>query len=316
MMKLLSVVVLAMVAANASAGVNSVRNEFMHAMNEATEVNALKAMQRKLVEKAVPRVKTTRSLADAYDGDLQLNLTDYAMKYVGCQNIKSFSDNLAQDADSDGVLGVNKFVVFRLCEASTCSTYNNYGCEDNFGEYVIEMEYYLAIMSEYHYQTYLQYCETCIACMTPPDGMDDDTIYQAYNDTGDDAYDVNVTSSNSTYAWSAEADCEYFSACQNYGKACKQYNPDDGDDDNQQQMLGCQQVNMGNSVGYLGPHCADDGRSLTIGFFRDEYCTELLGSETEFAYYTGMSLDDSWMSFYYNPSCVSCVNTVSTPPLF
>mmetsp|Transcript_21922 Transcript_21922/g.36233 ORF Transcript_21922/g.36233 Transcript_21922/m.36233 type:complete len:492 (-) Transcript_21922:72-1547(-) len=314
------VVVLAMLTAG-SAAKNSVRNDFMQAMNEVTQKQrmSLETLQKKLVEKAVPRrtgntVTTTRSLADAAADDaVQLDLTNYAMKYVGCQNIKSFSDDLAQDGDSETVLGVNKFVVFRLCEASQCSTYNKYGCQDNFGEYLIEMEYYLAIMAEYHYQTYLQYCDTCIDCMTPPDGMDDDTIYQAYNDTGDDAYDSNVTDSNSTYAWSAETDCAYFGACQNYGKACKEYTAvaDDGDDNNQEQILACQEVNMGNSVGYLGPHCADDGKSLTIGYFSDQYCTELVGSETEFSYYTGMSIDDNWMSFYSNPSCVSCVNTNS-----
>jgi hypothetical protein len=320
-MKLLLAIIIAAAASTATAAKHSVRSDFMEAMNEATKANSMQALQRKLIANAVPRmvVETTRLLADNA-ANYPLNLTDYAMKYVGCQNIKSFSDDLAEDQDSSTVLGINKFVVFRLCEASKCSTYNKYGCQDNFGEYIIEMEYYLKIMSEYHYQTYLTYCETCIACMTPPEGMDDDTIYAAYNNTGDDdAYTMatnNITanySNYSAYAWSAETDCQYYSACHNYGKACKDYNSaNKGDDDNvNAQMLVCQQVSIGNTVGYLGPHCADDGISLTTAFFRNEDCTELMGSKKELSYYTGMTLDDSWMKFYYNPSCVSCANEVS-----
>jgi hypothetical protein len=199
-MKFLLLIAAAIASVNAAK--HSVRSDFMHAMNEATQqAHSLQTLQRQLIAKAVPHVQETTNRLLEDGSAYPLNLTDYAMKYVGCQNIKSFSDDLADDEDSSTVLGVNKFVVFRLCQASQCSTYNQYGCQDNFGEYLIEMEYYLQIMAEYHYQTYLTYCETCVACMTPPEGMDDDTIYAAYNDTGDDAYVADAAADNTTYAW-------------------------------------------------------------------------------------------------------------------
>lgn len=282
---------------------DTARNDFMRAMDEVTQKKSLQVFQNKLLEHAVPRA---RSLADnAYaDDDYSLDLSQYAMKYVGCQNIKLFSDDLAQDEDSETVLGLNRFVVFRMCLADKCSTYNKYGCQDSFGEYVIEMEMYLEIMSEYHHQKYLEYCATCIECMNPPDDLDDDYVYQVYNNT-DDAY---IDESNETVSWSAENDCEYYSACLNYKQACKTYNTN-GDDSVYNNLLGCTQFVVGNDVGYLGPHCGEDGMSITMGIYKDDECTEYAGNQVDLGYSSGAAMDDSWLSFFYNPTCISCTNT-------
>ena len=99
----------------------------------------------------------------AYGG---LNLTQYALKYLGCQNIHTFSDEMAANNDEYGSLIMNRFVVFRLCPKNKCSNYNDYGCDYNYGEYTIPMEDYLATMQYYHIQQYQQYCQTCHSCMT------------------------------------------------------------------------------------------------------------------------------------------------------
>lgn len=94
-----------------------------------------------------------------------LNLTRYALKYLGCQNIHSWSDDMAADNDY-GPLKMDRFVVFRLCPKEKCSNYNQWGCEYNYGEYTIPMEDYLATMQQYHIQQYQEYCQTCVSCMT------------------------------------------------------------------------------------------------------------------------------------------------------
>ncbi|CAB9503904.1 expressed unknown protein [Seminavis robusta] len=95
-----------------------------------------------------------------------LNLTNYALKYLGCQNIHSFSDEKAADNDEGGVLAMNRFVVFRLCPKHTCSNYNEYGCDYNYGEYTLPMDDYLATMQTYHIEQYQTYCKTCASCMS------------------------------------------------------------------------------------------------------------------------------------------------------
>jgi len=95
-----------------------------------------------------------------------LNLTQYALKYLGCQNIHTFSDDMAMDENEYGSLIMNRFVVFRLCPKEKCSNYNAMGCEYNYGEYTMPMDDYLTIMNTYHISQYQQYCQTCHYCMT------------------------------------------------------------------------------------------------------------------------------------------------------
>lgn len=131
-----------------------------------------------------------------YSYDNSVDLSEFALKYVGCQNVHTWNDNLAGGRNSP--LAMNRFVMFRLCKANDCSTYNKWGCNYNYGEYVIPMEDYLAIMSEYHFEQYDRFCKTCYRCMhldyyhtndsynTTDDGYDDKT-YGGY----DDVYNIN-----------------------------------------------------------------------------------------------------------------------------
>jgi hypothetical protein len=91
-----------------------------------------------------------------------VDLSEFAFKYVGCQDIATWSDNRASAGQTPTAM--RRFVTFRLCEANTCSTYNKYGCNSHYGEYVIPMEDYLDIMTTYHFKQYSRYCQTCEAC--------------------------------------------------------------------------------------------------------------------------------------------------------
>ena len=54
-----------------------------------------------------------------------LNVIDYSLKYVRCQSIKTYSDDLAQDMDTDTVLMTHSFVAICLCHLSYCNNDNN-----------------------------------------------------------------------------------------------------------------------------------------------------------------------------------------------
>jgi hypothetical protein len=241
----------------------NIKEDFMRAMDEATTGLRARAHQRSLLEGLLSKATLVRQLGDVanYDGN-DFPIHEYALKYVGCQNIKSFNDDLAEDEEATDVLGLDRFVVFRLCSADLCSTYNKYGCEYNFGEYAIEMEDYLQTMSAYHYSRYQEYCETCYECMHEQveEGVynitDEEEVYNA----------TNVTDYN---AWSAVKDCEYYSVCFNYVQACRDYGKNDPSQ--YEEFFSCAQYNDGNNDAYLGPHCASDGHSIQIGMFEGTF---------------------------------------------
>lgn len=126
---------------------------------------------------------SNRRLQDQNGDDMyaapQLNLTEYALKYVGCQNIHAYSDELAEEQTN--VLGMDRFVILRLCPRSECSNYNRFGCNSGFGDWAVEMSDYLMAMKETYLAEYQEYCETCNSCMN----LFDSSSY-AYAAQGDD----------------------------------------------------------------------------------------------------------------------------------
>lgn len=105
-----------------------------------------------------------------------INITQFALRYIGCQNVHQYSDELAAEDDATTVLGMNRFVVVRLCPKYECSNYHAYGCNAGYGDFLIPMEEYLQTMAEDYFQQYQEYCETCYYC-----------THQDYVAAGDDA---------------------------------------------------------------------------------------------------------------------------------
>jgi hypothetical protein len=147
----------------------AIRNEFVRAMEKVSrqkkqEEGFYKRLLR-VAKPVTPEFMLERNLEndDAIE-QYGLNLTNYALKYVGCQNIHTYSDELAEDGDSGTVLEMNRFVIIRLCPRDLCSNYNEFGCNSGFGDFVISMEEYLAAMADSYFNQYQEYCETCNYC--------------------------------------------------------------------------------------------------------------------------------------------------------
>jgi hypothetical protein len=312
-----------------------------------------------------------RNLEEAYEyGDYTyaVNLTDYALKYVGCSNIKTWSDDLAagnynnnnDDGSSniDSVLRTDRFVVLRLCPRDSCSNYNKYGCTAEFGDYLIPMETYLQVMAETYFAQYQEYCQTCYECMSAAaannnnnynnddgannnddddgannnDDANDDYNYNNYNNDdagrrrrrlndddawynynnyvnddasgGDDGNNYNQNYNYNNNANNQDGGCEYYDVCQNYQSACQEY-PNLGFD--LQDYFECAEFNIGNSagVGYLGPHCSSDGKTISMGIFSDQYCNQYNGDLSDVSSY--MSVDENELQAYYSDNCISCL---------
>jgi hypothetical protein len=247
--------------------------------------------------------KMNRNLED-YE-QYGLNLTQYALKYVGCSNIKTWSDEQAQTGYS--VLKTERFVVLRLCPRDSCSNYNKYGCLEKFGDYLIPMESYLQIMAETFFTQYQEYCETCYECMTGQQAnyggrrLDETAAGDDYTDdaNGDDA--VNAEANDEYYN-----NCDMAAACENYKTACQDYTNLGFD---LQAYFECAAFNIGGGVGYLGPHCGTDGKTISVSVFSDENCNNFKAELKDMSSYVQFS--NTELEAYTSDNCISCLASVS-----
>ncbi|KAL3942415.1 MAG: hypothetical protein SGARI_000274 [Bacillariaceae sp.] len=355
-------------------------------MNQATTGSSQRNQQKesfwkRLAEAATPAAhaayptatETARNLEEYQD--YGINLTEYALKYIGCSNIKTWSDEEAAE-ENGSVLKTDRFVVLRLCPRDECSNYNQYGCMEQFGDYLIPMEVYLQIMAETFFTQYQEYCETCYECMTGQQANNNNNQNQNGNqnynngnyNNGDDQYQYNNGNNNNNYngnynnnnggnrrhldesnAWYANNDdgngnnwynmnnynwnnddannnnanddannangndddaynynqynCENYAVCENYKTACQDYTNLGFD---LMDYFECAEFNIGNgAVGYMGPHCASDGKTIAMGVFSDQYCNDFTADLADMSAYVQVSGTE--LDAYTSDNCISCL---------
>ena len=322
------------------------RDEFVRAMEK---VSHLKKQEKDLnnrllrvAKPATPELMLERNLEnDDAVAQYGLDLTDYALKYVGCQNIHTYSDELAEEGDSGTVLEMSRFVIIRLCPRDLCSNYNEFGCNSGFGDFVISMEEYLAAMADSYYNQYQEYCETCYYCKkqsqysygddaaaangddaAAADGDDaaaadgDDAAAADGDDNrreledGDDANGSYYSDDKYNADTDADADecANYADVCDSYYNVCEDYSKKAT---NLQDYFECSEAVYANSVAYLGPHCRSDGKTIGIGIYDDQYCNNYIGDIVDISSYTGMDIRDDYLKAYYSEECLSCLASVS-----
>jgi hypothetical protein len=205
------------------------------------------------------------------------DLSIYEVKFQQCQFVKAYDDELAEDEDSKTVLGVKRFVTFRLCPANNCES-----CAYDFGEYVVDMDTYLEAATEYFVQDREGMCQMCEeVCYADDDATKN--AGAAYVDC-DSCVDY----------------CAYFENMDENGKYMESY-----------MMAECQQVyasDDGTEI-YAGAICSNSGASIKIGAFSDEYCSQMKKNiNIENYLENGLAFDDSILENVTNvDSCVSCI---------
>lgn len=128
---------------------------------------------------------SSSSSSSTYKG---LDLSAFAFKYVGCQNIHTWSDTAASNSDYSP-LAMDRFVLFRLCPKNTCSDYNRWGCNSEYGEYMLPMEEYLEIFLNYHLAQMGTFCQVCSECMYEENNYSSDDKNKGDDKYNDDIYD-------------------------------------------------------------------------------------------------------------------------------
>jgi len=177
----------------------------------------------------------------------ELDLTGYSIKYVKCQFMKSYDDELAEEEESETVLLTNRFIIFRLCPSSSSS------CSYNYGEYLIDMETYLMAAVEFEAEQQEQMCQYCEEVCAADDDAADRRLRRLE--------DLKVSCD------SCVDECEKIENMEDNGYVeasnfieCQQIGEDDDDGGNQY---------------FAGAMCASNGEKIKIGVFTDEDCSQL-----------------------------------------
>ena len=235
----------------------------------------------------------------SYQQELDFNPSRYALSYHRCAAVQQFSDDMAAQGDSKGVLSTKQFAIFRFCPAATCegddvqsiwADYGTYtskygdaaedggdeetfnggaqakGCSADYGEYMIELSTYLQIMSENTSEQAESYCSYC-----------EEQFYETYkncvNNGGcrrDLKYEDYVVDNQRELSTICKSDND----SGGYGDIC---NGALDDITSITDYFECKEA--GNGGVYLGPHCMEDGMTVTLGVYADEYCSEYIGGD-------------------------------------
>eukprot|EP00804_Cyclotella_cryptica_P010924 CCRYP_018989-RA/>CCRYP_018989-RA protein AED:0.19 eAED:0.19 QI:0/0.66/0.5/1/1/1/4/310/718 len=177
------------------------------------------------------------------------------------------------------------------------------GCSSNYGEYLLELEDYLAIMLEYHADRFEVYCDYCDNCMY--------AVYQQWiksqgrklemksidQDWKDDL-ERHLSEEEVRKLGNVYNTCPEYDTCKYYKNICQ-----NGLDDTLTQYFECTEVQRNNGiVAYVGPHCASDGKTVTLGVYSDEDCNEFIGQSTNINNYLGFQLDEDALDGYVTGS--------------
>eukprot|EP00586_Coscinodiscus_wailesii_P012103 CAMPEP_0172499412 /NCGR_PEP_ID=MMETSP1066-20121228/126853_1 /TAXON_ID=671091 /ORGANISM="Coscinodiscus wailesii, Strain CCMP2513" /LENGTH=386 /DNA_ID=CAMNT_0013273147 /DNA_START=118 /DNA_END=1278 /DNA_ORIENTATION=+ len=188
------------------------------------------------------------------DDEYPFDLSSYSVRFGKCQYVKSYSDEVALDYDSEDVFAMKHFVVYRLCPNDECST-----CDENYGEYVVKVDDYLQAMANYYKEEFENSCKAC------NNNCDDDGNGNGNYNDDESGYCGDCMDKCNKYDNMEEngyVDASDYIECQKLDiDFDDDYYNDDGDDGN-------------GFVLYAGPRCSSDGQKIVIGLFTDEYCYE------------------------------------------
>jgi hypothetical protein len=162
------------------------------------------------------------------------------------------------------------------------------------------------------------YCETCESCMYD--------VYAYWMKSG--AANNRNLKDKSEMSWKEELGSEEFKAHRELGydpyKYCPEYDTchlyqnvcNGGVDDSLTQYFTCTEIqrnnnnnnnNNSNNVAYIGPHCASDGVTVTLGVYADENCNEFIGKGVNIANFLGYELEGDELGPFVTGSLIDII---------
>uniref|UniRef100_A0A7S1FY01 Uncharacterized protein n=1 Tax=Corethron hystrix TaxID=216773 RepID=A0A7S1FY01_9STRA len=244
------------------AGIVQASAKKYHVSNGYTE----KMQQNRIKSHLMSKAKPLRKL----DEEVAIDLTGYSILFEKCQYQKYYDVNHEDDDDGDDILSTNKFIMFKICNSNSCSN----GCNDDYGEYVVDMDTYIEAMTQLREDDIDNMCDQCNNdCQVEDDAaqLSDDCMACL---TECDAYDTMEENG--------------------YGDASE--------------YVECGEIQADDDTQYsIGAYCSSDGLKISIGVFSDGNCHDLV-EDVSAAELLGFSnFSDHVLMQSYSSSCISCL---------
>jgi len=219
-------------------------------------------------------------------------VTGYSLKFQGCHHVSQWNDEA--DDKNDVRVQTKRLIRFRLCPTGSCSITDAAGCSSDYGDYIVDMNTYLAAyydsvdtINEYKCQEIMNNCDC----------------------------------ENADNRETCEYDCYVAKGMESICADKNPYEEDGNNNKNEKFNIGdyaaCgkweykanrRQLNNNNNKYYMGPYCAENGGAIFLGLFTDDTCTTFLdesgGAETYLAT-TGVEMPYAAESII-GMDCVSC----------
>ena len=272
-----------------------------------------------------------------YDNLWGFDASQYSLSYERCATVKHFDVEKAAEEDATSPFRTQHFAVLRLCPAKTCDspdwymqgdddageeadaddeadeeeekeaeeeeyreTYgaNGRGCSSNYATFLLDADKYMGLMQEYENSQLEMYCGYCNHYMQ--------SQYQKWVNNGGHRHleFEEFKHDESVHRMLGNE----MAACSVMSKVCG-----NGIENDYADYLECSQVEKNNGmVGYAKATCADDGYTMTIGLYSDQYCSEDISSQVNIANWIGEEPDDEQMSQYYKNVASAVGNAIES----
>lgn len=89
------------------------------------------------------------------ENDFGFDIREYSFKYTGCHDV---GHTLQYDP------APSRYATFRLCPTDSCSAQSTWGCQSNYGEYIVPADLLLTSLIEHNQARVTGYCEYCHKC--------------------------------------------------------------------------------------------------------------------------------------------------------
>jgi len=185
-------------------------------------------------------------------------VSGYSVKFQGCHHMSQWNEEA--DGQEEVKVQTKRLVRFRLCPTSYCSDQSGNGCDGGYGDYIVDMNMYLAAYTEYVQDYWELYCEKLAEGDCACENDDNENCeYDCYVDHGveENCADENPYEDDEVEEFELEA---YIEECANYDF------PDN--DNNRDRKLNQEEVEY-----FIGAYCAEQGGEIHLGLFTDETCS-------------------------------------------
>eukprot|EP00546_Thalassionema_frauenfeldii_P010572 CAMPEP_0178918366 /NCGR_PEP_ID=MMETSP0786-20121207/13791_1 /TAXON_ID=186022 /ORGANISM="Thalassionema frauenfeldii, Strain CCMP 1798" /LENGTH=435 /DNA_ID=CAMNT_0020592077 /DNA_START=54 /DNA_END=1361 /DNA_ORIENTATION=+ len=253
-------------------------------------------------------MSSARRLNDEAE-DAQVDISGYSLVFQKCQFIKAYSDDMAEDEDSETVLATQRFVIFKLC--SSCGS-----CNYNYGEYMIDLDDYLQAAVEYQQEAQQEMCEACDEnCQADEEEEEEEeeADEDADEEEGDEEEGDEEDEDNEDRKRRKLVDVD----CDSCAATCELLDDLEGAGYyDATDFIECQLIYDPEDDGvdglYAGPMCSSNGSKIKIGVFEDEDCYKpSYGKSVEDYIVDGngytMQIYDATLKATYKNTCISCL---------